>query len=55
MRPIRLDALGPEQLSELDQLHHTSSDSRVCIRALMVLLPAEIAAIVRQHEETVRR
>jgi transposase len=62
MRPIRLDALSPEQLSALDQLYRTSPDPRVRIRALMILLSAErhlvaaeIAAIVRQHEETVRR
>lgn len=62
MHPIRLDALSPEQLSELDQRYHTSPDPRVRIRALMILLSAErhlvaaeIAAIVRQHEETVRR
>jgi transposase len=62
MRPIRLDALSAEQLSELDHLYHTTPDPRVRIRALMILLAAErhlvaaeIAAIVRQHEETVRR
>jgi transposase len=62
MRPLRLDALSAEQLSELDQLYHTTPDPRVRIRALMILLAAErqlvaaeIAAIVRQHEETVRR
>ncbi len=48
MHPICLDAFSP--------------DPRVRIRALMILLSAErhlvvaeIAAIVRQHEETVRR
>ena len=62
MHPIHLDALSPEQLSELDQLYHTSPDPRVRIRALMILLSAErhlgaaeVATIVRQHEETVRR
>jgi hypothetical protein len=62
MHPICLDAFSPEQLSELDQLYHTSPDARVRSRALMILLSAErhlvaaeIAAIVRQHEETVRR
>ncbi|EIM30401.1 helix-turn-helix domain-containing protein [Microvirga lotononidis] len=62
MHPICLDALSPEQLSELDQLYHISPDPRVRIRALMILLSAErhlvaaeIAGIVRQHEETVRR
>ena len=62
MRPIRLDALSAEQLYELDELYQTTHDARVRIRALMVLLAAErqmmageIASIVRQHEETVRR
>jgi transposase len=62
MHPICLDALSPEPLSELDRLYHTSPDPRVRIRALMILLSAErhlvaaeIATIVRQHEETVRR
>jgi hypothetical protein len=62
MRPIRLDALSPEQLIEFAQLYHTSPDPRVRIRALMILLSAErhlvaagTATIVRQHEETVRR
>lgn len=62
MHPICLDALSPEQLSELDQLYHTSPGPRVRVRSLMILLSAErhlvaaeIAAIVRQHEETVRR
>jgi hypothetical protein len=62
MRPIRLEALSSDQLSELDELYQTTHDARVRIRALMVLLAAErqmvateIASIVRQHEETVRR
>ena len=62
MRPIRLDALSGEQLRELDHLYHTTRDVRVRTRAQMVLLAAEqglvaaqIAALVRQHEETVRR
>jgi transposase len=62
MRPIRLDALSGEQLHELDHLYCTTRDVRVRTRAQMVLLAAEqglvaaqIAAIVRQHEETVRR
>ena len=62
MHPIRLDALSAAQLRELDQLYHTTHDVRVRTRAQMVLLAAErrlvaadIAAIVRQHEETVRR
>ena len=62
MRPIRLDALSPEQLRELDELYHGTRDVRVRTRARMILLAAErgmaaaeIAAIVRQDEETVRR
>jgi len=62
MRPIRLDGLSTEQLSELDALYHTTRDVRVRTRAQMILLAAErglvaaeIAAIVRQSEETVRR
>lgn len=61
-RPIRLDGLGRQQLGELDRLHHTTRDVRVRTRAQMILLAAErglvaaeIAAIVRQNEETVRR
>ena len=60
MRPIRLDALSPEQLCQLDELYHHTRDVRT--RAQMILLAAEkglvvaqIATIVRQDEETVRR
>jgi hypothetical protein len=62
MRPIRLDALSAEQLRELDELYHRTHDVRVRTRVQMILLAAEqgmvageIAAIVRQDEETVRR
>jgi transposase len=62
MRPIRLDELSQQQLGELDSLYHTTRDVRVRTRAQMILLAAErglvaaeIAAIVRQNEETVRR
>ena len=62
MRPIRLVAVSPEQLRELDELYHATRDMRVRTRAQMVLLAAErgmvaaeIAAVVRQGEETVRR
>ena len=62
MRPIRLDALSAAQLQELDHAYRTARDARLRIRALMVLLAAErgmvaaeIAAAVRQDEETVRR
>jgi len=62
MRPIRLDALSSEQLRGLDELYHNTRDVRVRTRAQMVLLAAErgmvaaeVAAIVRQDEKTVRR
>src|ERR671912_2376792 len=62
MRPIRLDELSQQQLGELDRLYPTTRDVRVRTRAQMVLLAAErglvaaeIAAIGRQNEETVRR
>lgn len=62
MHPIRLAPLSSEQLDALDQLYRTTRDVRVRTRAQMVLLAAErslvaadIAAIVRQDEETVRR
>jgi len=62
MHPIRLTPLSGEQLQALDQLYRTTRDVRVRTRAQMVLLAAErglvaadIAAVVRQDEETVRR
>ena len=62
MHPIRLDGLSAEALAELDRAYRGSPDARLRIRALMVLLAAEqglvaaqIAALVRLHEETVRR
>jgi transposase len=62
MRPIRLDTLSAEQVRELDELYHTTRDVRVRTRAQMILVAAEqglvaaeIAPIVRQDEETVRR
>jgi Winged helix-turn helix len=61
MRPIRLDSLTKAQLAELDHLYRTAREGRLRIRALMVLLAAErgmvaaqIAAVVRKHEQTVR-
>ncbi len=61
MHPIRLDGLTDEQLTELDELYRTTHDVRVRTRAQMVLLAAErgmvaseIAAIVRQSDQTVR-
>jgi hypothetical protein len=41
MCPIRRDALCPEQLSELDQIYHSSPDSCVCTCVQMVLLCAK--------------
>ena len=62
MRPIRLDSLTKARLAELDHLYRTAPEGRLRIRALMVLLAAErgmvaaqIAAVVREHEQTVRR
>lgn len=62
MHPIRLEGLHAEALAELDHAYRSSSDARLRIRALMVLLAAEqglvaaqIAAVVRLNEETVRR
>jgi transposase len=62
MRPIRLSSLSVEQRRELDELYHGTRDVRVRTRAQMILLAAEqglvaaeIAPIVRQDEETVRR
>lgn len=62
MRPIRLDTLSADQPRALDELYHRTRDVRVRTRAQMILLAAEqglvaaeIAPIVRQDEETVRR
>jgi transposase len=62
MKPIRVPALVPEQLAELEKLYRTTRDARLRTRAQMVLLAAErrlvaeeIAGIVRASEETVRR
>ena len=62
MHPIRIDRLRAEQHAELDRANRTAKDDRLRIRALIVLLDAErrmvaadIAAVVRMHEETVRR
>jgi hypothetical protein len=60
-RPNRLDALPAERLRELDDLYHDARDVRVRMRARISLpaeqglVAAEIAAIVRQDGETVRR
>ena len=62
MHPIRLEGLTPAQLAELDHAYRASPNARLRIRALMVLLngergmvAAEIGAVVRQDEQTVRR
>ena len=62
MRALRLDSLNVDQLRELDDLYRTTRDVRVRTRAQMILLVAEqglavseIAAIVRESGETVRR
>ncbi len=62
MHPIRVAGLSPAQLAELDHAYRASPSARLRIRALMVLLSAErgmvaaeIGAVVRQDEETVRR
>ena len=62
MHPIRIDRLDAVQHAALDRVNRTAKDGRLRIRALIVLLAAErgmvaaeIAAVVRMHEETVRR
>jgi transposase len=62
MHPIRIDRLSAAQHAELDRAYRTAKNARLRIRALIVLLAAErrlvaadIAAVVRMHEETVRR
>jgi transposase len=62
MLPQLTPALTPEQQGALDEVYRATRDVRVRTRAQMVLLAAEqrlsvaeIAAIVRESEETVRR
>jgi transposase len=62
MRALHLDHLCADQLRELDELYHTTHDVRLRTRAQMILLAAErqlvaaeVAAIVRESDETVRR
>ena len=62
MKPIRIPALAPERLAELEEMYRNTRDARLRTRAQMVLLAAErrmpateIAQIVRASEETVRR
>lgn len=62
MLPQLTPTLTPEQRDALDEVYRATRDVRVRTRAQMVLLAAEqrlsvaeIAAIVRESEETVRR
>lgn len=62
MRPIQISDLSSEQLGTLEELYRTTRDVRLRTRAQIILLAAEqhltaaeIAAIVRCSEETVRR
>ncbi len=61
-RPLAIPELSAAEAAELDTLYRTTRDARLRTRAQMVLLATEqrlaapaIAAIVREHEETVRR
>jgi transposase len=62
MLPQLTPVLTPEQQGALDEVYRATRDVRVRTRAQMVLLAveqrlsvAQIAAIVRESEETVRR
>ena len=62
MQPIQLPAQSPEQIAALDELYRVTKDGRLRNRAQMMLLAAEkhmvaaeIGAIVRESEHTVRR
>jgi transposase len=62
MRPIRLPPQSPAQREALEELYHKTKDVRLRTRAQMILLAAEkhlvareIAEIVREDEQTVRR
>ncbi|MFC4453838.1 helix-turn-helix domain-containing protein [Deinococcus sonorensis] len=57
-----MTSLQPDQLRELESLYRSAHEGRVRVRALAVLLAAEehrnvaeIARIIRHHQETVRR
>lgn len=57
MQLIRVRALKPEELAELDRLYHTTKSIRVRTRAQMILLASEqglLAASIRVTGETVR-
>jgi transposase len=62
MKPIEVQPLTTEELTQLDELYRRTKSVRVRNRAQMILLGAEekmtapqIARIVRQDEQTVRR
>jgi len=62
MKPIRLPPQSSEQIAALEELYRTTKDVRLRTRGQMMLLAAEkhlvaaeIAAIVRESEHTVRR
>lgn len=62
MKPIEVRPLTTAELTQLDGLYRRTKDARVRNRAQMILLGAEnkltatqIAKIVRQDEQTVRR
>ena len=62
MKPLQLPAPTPEQLQTLEQAYRTTRDARLRTRVQMILLALEhgwtarqIAAIVRESDETVRR
>jgi len=62
MKPIRLPPQSPEQLEALEELYRTTKDVRLRTRSQMMLLAVEkhlvareIAEIVREDEQTVRR
>ncbi len=62
MKPIRVTDLAPERLMELEELYRSTRKVRLRTRAQMILLAAErrltaaeVAAIARASEETVRR
>ena len=62
MRALEIPKLSKEQLSEIETVYRTTRDVRLRTRSQMVLLAVEqqmvasqIAVIVRESEETVRR
>lgn len=62
MQPLRLSGVSSAELAALDQVYHTTREVRIRTRVHIILLAAEqqlvapqIAAIVRNDEQTVRR